>query len=92
MVNTPFVRSVVALSLAMLGSPSLNGQRIAPGHTAPSSLLLGSRLDFVENRGQWDGPAVFTAWLGRNLAASLEPGGIALRLGGERTDGRAPAF
>ena len=85
MVNTAFVRSFVALSLAILCSPGLNGQRMASGHAAPSSLLLGSRLDFVENRGQWDGPAVFTARLGRHLAASLEPGGVALRLGGERT-------
>src|SRR5687768_886113 len=85
MVNTPFVRSLVAFSLALLCSPGLDGQRFAPGHAAPSALLLGSRLDFVENRGQWDGPTVFTAWLGRTLAASLEPGGVALRLGGERT-------
>jgi hypothetical protein len=82
MINTPFARSVVALSLAMLCSPGLSGQRMASGHAAPGS--VGSRLDFVENRGQWDGPAVFTAWLGRDLAASLEPGSVALRLGGER--------
>jgi hypothetical protein len=74
MVNTLFVRSLVALSLAMLCSPGVNGQRMAPGYAAPSILLVGSRLDFVENRGQWDGPTVFTAWLGRNVAASLEPG------------------
>lgn len=55
------------------------------GRPAPAGLLLGNRLDFVENRGQWDGPAVFTAWLGRNLAASLEPGGITLRSGRDRT-------
>ena len=85
MANTPFVRSLVALWLLILCSPGLNAQRMASEPAAPSSLLLGSRLDFVENRGQWDGPAVFTASLGRNLATSLEPGGVALRLGGERT-------
>ena len=85
MLNTHFIRCLVALSLAALSSLRLDAQRVAPEHAAPSSSpLLGSRLDFVENRGQWEGPAVFTASLGRNLAASLEPGGVALRLSGER--------
>src|SRR5688500_10571317 len=84
MVNTPIVRSIVAFSLAILYSPGVDGQRVASAHdAAPSSALLTGGLDFIENRGQWDGPAVFTARLGRNLAASLEPGGVALRLGGE---------
>src|SRR5688572_7105622 len=84
MVNTPMVRSIVGFSLAILCSLSIDGQRIASAQdTSPSGLMLGSRLDFVENRGQWSGPAVFAAWLGRDLAASVEPGGVALRLGGE---------
>jgi hypothetical protein len=52
---------------------------------ASLGLLPGERLDFIENRGQWDGPALFAAWLGRDLAASLEPGGVALRMWGERS-------
>jgi hypothetical protein len=84
MVNTPIIRSILSFTLAILYSPGLDGQRMASAHGAsPGRLLLGDRLDFVENRGQWDGPAVFTAWFGPDLAAFLEPGGIALRWGGE---------
>jgi hypothetical protein len=85
MLTMSFVRSVVALSLVILCPPGLNGHWTASGNAAPDGLLLGSRLDFVENRGQWEGPAVFTASLGRALAASLEPGALAVRLRGERT-------
>src|SRR5687768_6539877 len=84
MVKVPIVRSLVAFSMAILYSTSPDGQQLASPHGAsPGCLLLGGRLDFIENRGQWDGPARFAAWLGRDLAAFVEPGGVALRLGGE---------
>jgi hypothetical protein len=86
MIITRIARSLIAFSMVILYSPDLDGERMASAHDAyASGLLLGRELDFVENRGQWDGPAVFTASLRRNLAASLEPGGVALRLRGELT-------
>jgi hypothetical protein len=76
--------SILAFSLALLYSPHVDAERTRSTHgAAASALLLGRGLDFVENCGQWDGPTVFSTWLGRELAASLEPGGVALRLGGE---------
>src|SRR5687768_14779631 len=81
MVNTSIVRTVVAFSLAILCSPGVDGQRAAPGQeAAPSGALLAGRIDFIENRGQWDGRAVFTASLGGDRVASLESGAIALQL------------
>jgi hypothetical protein len=84
MVNTSSVRLVAAFSLAIVCSSGVDGQRIPAGrYPAPSGALLAGRLDFIENHGQWDGPAVFTASLGGDGIASLERGGIALQLRGE---------
>ena len=83
MLNTTIVRTILAVSLIILSSSGLDGQRMAETHGSPGSVLFGAGIDFVENRGQWDGPAMFTAHLGRDLAASLEPGGVRLRFGGE---------
>ena len=79
-------RSLVLFSLAILHTPDLDGGRTTFAHQAPATTLMPGRgIDFVENRGQWDSPARFAAWLGRDLAVSLEPGGVALRLEGKST-------
>src|SRR2546425_4325558 len=84
MCNKTASRSLVAISLILLGASALDGQRIASSRwpAAPAS-LAGLPLDFVENRGQWDSSATFVAHQGR-LAASLEPGGVRLLLAGDR--------
>ena len=48
-----------------------------------SVTLSALPLDFVENRGQWDGPAAFMARQGR-MAASLDAGGVRLLLTADR--------
>src|SRR5688572_9005087 len=84
MFNKPTFRTVAFLSLVVLTSSTLEGQRIAtPTGASPSKSVFGLGIDFVENRGQWDGPAVFVAQLG-HAAAALEPRAIRLRLAGER--------
>src|SRR6185436_18998027 len=50
--------------------------------TSASIALSGLPVDFVENRGQWAGPAAFVARQGR-MAASLEPGAVKVHLAGE---------
>ena len=84
MLNARTARSLFVFALAILHSPDLEGERTALAHQdSANTVVFGRALDFIENRGQWDGPAMFAASLGRNLAASLEPGGVALRMGGE---------
>ena len=84
MLNARIARSLFVFALAILHSPDLEGERTAFAHEDPAcAVVFGRGLDFVENRGQWDGPAMFSAWLARDLAASLEPGGVALHRGGE---------
>ena len=78
-------RSLVLFSLAILHTPDLDGGRTTFAHQAPAPTLMPRGIDFVENRGQWDSPARFAAWLGRDLAVSLEPGGVALSLEGKST-------
>ena len=78
-------RIFAACSIVLLSASVLDGQRSAPvPQTSRSGSLLGLAVDFVENRGQWSGDALFVAGLGR-MAASLEPGGVRLRLGGQRS-------
>jgi hypothetical protein len=84
MCNKAASRAFVAGFLILLRASTIDGQRMppAPGTTSSGS-IAGLPLDFVENRGQWDGSAVFVARQGR-MAASLETGAIRLRLQADR--------
>jgi hypothetical protein len=87
---TRFGCFLISGGLLLFASASpVAGQRMAssPADDRPdaheSVTLSGLPLDFVENRGQWDGSAAFVARQGR-LAASLEPGAVKLLLTADR--------
>src|SRR5262245_10351537 len=64
----------------------------APVQTdSASSMLAKLPADFVENRGQWNGPAKFVARRG-HVVASLERDAIRLRVGEDRTSSLVLAF
>ena len=93
MVNEPMFRSVAALFLIVLSPSLLGGQRLGASPVAfPTNAPLALGSDFVENRGQWARPSLFVAQLGGGMAASLESGGITLRVAGERPTDMALVF
>src|SRR4051812_16063846 len=76
--------ALVAFGLTLLAASTLDGERMPSSlDTAAAQPLAKLPVDFVENRGQWDGPSVFVARHGR-LAASLEQRAIRLMLSDDR--------
>ena len=61
------------------GAPSAS----APAAATESVALAGLPLDFVENRGQWDGPSSFVARQGP-VAAFIEPGAVRMAIAAEQ--------
>jgi hypothetical protein len=96
------VSAVTVLSQASSAVPATTSPTLRPhavvndasGPLPVDSASLGlARLsaDFVENRGQWDGPARFVAWKGATVA-SFENAAIRLRTGKDRSSSMILAF
>ena len=75
---------IFGFSLILLGASALDGQRITtPSGTSASDAFSRRPIEFVENRGQWGGMALFVARQGP-MTASVEAEAIRLRLAAER--------
>jgi len=65
------------------GQRTGSSRAVDRSETSESIAVSGLPVDFVENRGQWGGPAAFVARQGR-MAASLEPGAVKILLAADR--------